>query len=103
VKAAPFTAPLGWVVIASAVAAPNVKANEFEVTPVNDGVDAKDKVKFPAVPTSFNPLNVAMPELAVTVNVVESVPVPEAMAAVTVVVESDVTVLPPESTILITG
>ena len=89
--------------MASAVAAPNVKANVLEVTPVSDGVDEKDKVKLPAVPTSFKPANVAMPEPAVTVNVVDNVPVPDAMAAVTVVVESDVTVLPPESATRTTG
>ena len=75
----------------------------LEVTPVNEGVDANDNVKLPAVPTSFSPANVATPLEAVTVNVVDNVPVPEAMAAVTVVVESEVTVFPPESTTLITG
>ena len=88
--------------IAKAVAAPNVKANAFEVTPVNEGVDANDNVKLPAVPTSFNPANVATPLEAVTVNVVDNVPVPEATATVTVAVES-VTVLPLASTILIAG
>ena len=89
--------------IAKAVAAPNVKANASESTWVRLGVEVNRKVKLPAVPTSFSPLSVAMPELAVTVNVVDNVPVPDKIAAVTVVVESDVTVLPPESTILITG
>ena len=60
-------------------------------------------MKLPAVPTSFNPLNVAIPDEAVTVNVVDSVPVPDRIAAVTVVVESDVTVLPPESATRTTG
>ena len=89
--------------IASAVAVPIVRANEEDVTEVSTGLEVNCNVKLPAVPTIFNPANVATPLEAVTVNVVDNVPVPEAMAAVTVVVESDVTVLPPESTILITG
>jgi len=80
-----------------------VRANEDDVTEVNAGLEVNCRVKLPAVPTIFNPANVAIPLEAVTVKVVDSVPVPEAMAVVTVVVESDVTVLPPESTILITG
>jgi len=89
--------------MASAVAVPLVRANEDDVTEVNAGLEVNCRVKLPAVPTIFNPANVAIPLEAVTVKVVDSVPVPEAMAVVTVVVESDVTVLPPESTILITG
>ena len=101
-KSTPFTAPDGWVVIADAVAAPNVKVNDDEVTAVNE-VGVKVNVNAPAVPVIRKLVNVATPATAATVVVPDNVPpVPEAIEATTLTVEV-VTVLPPESTILITG
>jgi len=102
VNATPFTAPLGCVEIVNALAAPILRANEADVTEANE-VAVNRSVKFPRVPVSFNPPNVATPLTTVAVNVVDNVPVPEAIATVTIVVESDVTVIPLVSTILITG
>ena len=88
--------------IADAVAAPNVKANDDDVIAVNE-VGVNVNVKLPAVPVSLKLVNVATPATAATVVVPDNVPpVPEAIVATTLTVEL-VTVFPPESTILITG
>jgi hypothetical protein len=101
VNATPLTAPLGWVVIADAVAAPNVSANEPDVIAVKE-VGVNVKVKFPTVPVITRFVNVATPLLAATVVVPESVPVPDAIVATTFTDEF-VTVLPLASTIRTTG
>jgi hypothetical protein len=101
VNATPLTAPLGWVVIADAVAAPKVSANEPDVIAVNE-VGVNVKVKFPTVPVITRFVNVATPLLAATVVVPESVPVPDAIVATTFTDEF-VTVLPLASTIRTTG
>jgi len=89
-------------VIAEANAAPKLKLNVFDVTAVRE-VGVNVNVKFPAVPVSRKLVNVATPFIAATVVVPDNVPpVPEAIVATTFTVEL-VTVLPPESTILITG
>ena len=101
-KSTPLTAPDGWVVIADAVAAPFVKVNDDDVTAVN-AVGVNVNVNGPAVPVSRKLVNVATPATAATVVVPDNVPpVPVAIEATTLTVEL-VTVLPPESTILITG
>ena len=87
--------------IADAVAAPKVRANESDVIAVND-VGVNVRVKLPAVPTIFKLVNVATPLLAATVVVPDRVPVPEAIVATTLTDEF-VTVFPLASTILITG
>ena len=69
------------------LAAPKVRVNELEVTVVKAGVELKLKVYAPTVPVIRKVRKVATPLDAVTVVVPESVPVPVAMAAVTVVVE----------------
>ena len=87
---------------AEAVAAPNVKVNDDEVTAVNE-VGVNVNVNAPAVPVSLKFVNVATPATAATVVVPESVPpVPDPIEATTLTVEL-VTVLPLASTILITG
>jgi hypothetical protein len=101
VNATPLTAPLGWVVIADAVAVPNVSANEPDVIAVSD-VGVNVNVKFPAVPVITKSVKVATPLLAATVVVPESVPVPDAIVATTFTDEF-VTVFPPESTMRTTG
>ena len=87
--------------IADAVAAPNVKANELDVTAVND-VGVNVNVKFPTVPVITKFVNVATPDDAATVVVPDNVPVPDAIVATTFTDEF-VTVFPPESTIRTTG
>ena len=84
------------------VAAPNVKLNDADVTAVSK-VGVNVNVKSPAVPVIRKLVNVATPFTAATVVVPDNVPpVPEPIVATTLTVEL-VTVLPPESTILITG
>jgi len=101
-KFAPLTAPDGCVVIAEAVAVPNVKVNEDDVTADRE-VGVNVKVNGPAVPVSRKLVNVATPFIAATVVVPDSVPpVPVAIVATTLTVEL-VIVFPPESTIRITG
>ena len=79
-----------------------MRANAVDVTAVNE-VGVNVNVKFPAVPVSCKLVNVATPAIAATVVVPDNVPpVPVAIVATTLTVEL-VTVLPPESTILITG
>ena len=87
--------------IAEADAAPNVKLKELDVTAVSE-VGVNVKVNGPAVPMSLKLVNVATPATAATVVVPDNVPAPVAIVATTLTVEL-VTVLPPESTILITG
>ena len=87
--------------IAEAVAAPNVKVNDDDVTAVSE-VGVKVNVNGPAVPVSRKLVNVATPATAATVVVPDNVPVPVAIVATTLTVEL-VTVLPLASTILITG
>ena len=88
--------------IAEAVAAPNVKLNDDDVTAVSE-VGVNVKVNGPAVPVSLKLVNVATPATAATVVVPDNVPpVPDAIVATTLTVEL-VTVLPFASTILITG
>ena len=87
---------------ADAVAVPNVRVNDDDVTAVSE-VGVNVKVNGPVVPVSRRLVNVATPAIAATVVVPDNVPpVPEAIVATTFTVEL-VTVLPPESTILITG
>ena len=101
-KSTPLTAPDGWVVIADAEAAPTVKLNDVDVTAVS-AVGVKVNVNGPAVPVSRKLVKVATPATAATVVVPDNVPpVPDPIEATTLTVEL-VTVLPPESTILITG
>jgi len=88
-------------VIATLVAAPAASAKLLEVTAVRDA-GVKVRVKFPAVPVITRLVNVATPATAVAVVVPESVPVPEAIDATTLLV-NDVTVLSPESVTLTTG
>ena len=84
------------------VAEPFVKVNDDDVTAVSE-VGVNNKVNGPVVPVSRKLVNVATPATAATVVVPDNVPpVPEAIVATTLTVEL-VTVLPPESTILITG
>ena len=88
--------------IAEAVAAPNVKVNDDDVTAVRD-VGVNVNVNAPAVPVSRKLVNVATPATAATVVVPDNVPpVPDPIDATTLTVEL-VTVLPFASTILITG
>ena len=88
--------------IADAVAVPNVKLNDDDVTAVRE-VGVNVNVNAPAVPVIRKFVNVATPATAATVVVPDNVPpVPVAIEATTLTVE-EVTVLPPESTILITG
>ena len=101
VKSTPLTAPDGWVVIADAVAVPNVKVNDDDVTAVS-AVGVNVKVKGPAVPVIRKLVNVATPATAARVVVPDNVPVPVAIVATTFTVEL-VTVLPLASTILTTG
>ena len=101
VKSTPLTAPDGWVVIAEADAAPNVKVNDDDVTAVS-AVGVNVKVKGPAVPVIRKLVNVATPATAARVVVPDNVPVPVAIVATTFTVEL-VTVLPLASTILTTG
>ena len=87
---------------AEAEAAPNVKVNDDDVTAVKE-VGVNVNVNGPAVPVSLKLVNVATPATAATVVVPDKVPpVPDPIVATTFTVEL-VTVLPPESTILITG
>src|ERR1019366_6586617 len=75
----------GWMVIASCVAAPGVRAIVFDVAPVSDGT-LKPSVKLPGVPVIESPANVATPRALVTTLVAPpSVPpAPVAITAVTV-------------------
>ena len=101
-KSTLLTAPDGWVVIAEAVAGPNVKVNDDDVTAVSE-VGVNVKVNGPAVPVSRKFVNVATPATAATVVVPDNVPpLPDPIVASTFTVEL-VTVLPLASTILITG
>ena len=73
--------------IAEAVAAPAVNANEFEVNVaqllgVEVAVSQKLRVKFPTVPVIARFVKEAVLPDALTVVVPERVPVPEAMVAV---------------------
>jgi hypothetical protein len=88
-------------VIATLEAGPAVIVRLLDVTAVKEsGVNLK--VNAPAVPVTTRSVNVAIPFDAAIVVVPLSVPVPDAMDATTFTVEV-VTVLPPESTIRITG
>ena len=87
--------------IADAVAVPNVKLKEVDVTAVS-AVGVNVKVKGPAVPVSRKLVKVATPATAARVVVPDNVPVPVAIVATTFTVEL-VTVLPLASTILTTG
>ena len=88
--------------IAEAVAAPNAKLNDDDVTAVRE-VGVNVKVNGPAVPLSRKLVNVATPATAATVVVPDNVPpVPDPIVATTFTVE-EVTVLPLASIILITG
>ena len=87
--------------IAEAVAAPAVNANEFEVTAVK-AAGVKVKVKFPAVPVITKLVKVATPPTAATEVVPVNDPVPEVIEATTFTVE-EVTVFPLASTIRTTG
>ena len=88
--------------IADAVAAPNVKLKELDVT-ADSEVGVNVNVNAPIVPVSLKLVNVATPATAATVVVPDNVPpVPDPIEATTFTVEL-VTVLPPESTILMTG
>ena len=75
----------GWMVIASCVAAPGVRAIVFDVAPVSDGT-LKPSVKLPGVPVIESPANVATPRALVTTLVAppSTPPTPEAITAVTV-------------------
>ena len=87
--------------IATLEAGPAVIVRLLDVVEVKEsGVNLN--VKAPAVPVTTRSVNVAMPFDAATVVVPLSVPVPDAMDATILTVEV-VTVLPPESTIRITG
>ena len=88
-------------VTVSFVAELAVMVRLLEVTGVKD-VGVKVRVKGPAVPVITKLVNVATPDDAATVVVPLSVPVPDAIDATTFTVE-EVTVLPPESTIRMTG
>jgi hypothetical protein len=88
-------------VIATLEAGPAVIVRLSDVAAVKE-VGVKVKVKAPAVPVTTRLVNVAIPDDAAIVVVPLSVPVPDAMDATTFTVEV-VTVLPPESTIRITG
>ena len=77
-KSTPLTAPDGWVVIADAVAVPNVKLKEVDVTAVS-AVGVNVNVNGPAVPVSRKLVKVATPATAATVVVPDKVPVPEAI------------------------
>ena len=88
--------------IAEAVAVPNVKVNDDDVTAVSE-VGVNVKVNGPAVPVIRKFVNVATPATAATVVVPDNVPpAPVAIVTTTLTVEL-VTVLPLASTILITG
>ena len=88
--------------IADAVAVPNVKVNDDDVTAVSK-VGVNVKVNGPAVPVSRKLVNVATPATAATVVVPDNdPPAPVAIVATTLTVE-EVTVLPLASTILTTG
>ena len=87
--------------IADAVAVPNVKVNDADVTAVS-AVGVNVNVNVPAVPVIRKLVNVATPATAATVVVPDNVPVPVAIVATTFTVEV-VTVLPLASTILIAG
>ena len=88
--------------IADAVAVPNVKVHDDDVTAVSE-VGVNVNVNGPAVPVSRKLVNVATPATAATVVVPDNVPpVPDPLEATTFTVEL-VTVLPLASTILITG
>ena len=88
--------------IADAVAVPNVKVNDDDVTAVSE-VGVKVNVNGPAVPVSRKLVKVATPATAATVVVPDNVPpLPDPIVATTFTVEL-VTVLPLASTILITG
>ena len=88
--------------IADAVAVPNVKVNDDDVTAVSK-VGVNVKVNGPAVPVSRKLVNVATPATAATVVVPDNdPPTPVAIVATTLTVE-EVTVLPLASTILTTG
>ena len=87
--------------IADAVAVPNVKVNDDEVTAVN-AVGVNVNVYGPAVPVIRKLVNVATPATTATVVVPDNDPVPVATVATTFTVEL-VTVLPLASTILTTG
>ena len=90
--------------MAKALATPALRVIVVEVAAVSNGEEVNVRVKGPAVPVNFNPLNVATPLTAVAVSVVAKVPpAPEAIATVTVVVESVITVLPFASTMRTTG
>jgi hypothetical protein len=88
-------------VIATLEAGPAVIVRLLDVAAVKE-VGVKVKVKAPAVPVTTRLVNVAIPDDAAIVVVPLSVPVPDAMEATTFTVEV-VTVLPPGSTIRITG
>ena len=96
---------LRWVpaderVIATLDAGPAVIVRLLDVAALNE-VAVKVKVKVPAVPVTTRSVNVAIPFDAATVVVPLSVPVPDAIDATTLTLE--VTVVPLESTIRITG
>ena len=75
-----------------------------EETPVSTGEEVKAKVKAPMVPVIFNPLKVATPLEAVAVRVPpRAPPEPLPIAALRMVVESVITVLPEASTMRTTG
>src|ERR1017187_3846139 len=84
-NATPLPAPpTGWVVIVSWLAAPAVRTIVLDVAPVGDGT-LKRRVKLPAVPLMNRPAYVATPRALVTTLVAPfSVPLPEAIVAVTV-------------------
>ena len=90
--------------MAKALAAPALRVIAVEVSVVSAGDEVNLRVKEPGVPVNFNPLNVATPLTAVAVSVVASVPpVPVAIATLTTVVVSVITVLPDPSTMRTTG
>ena len=82
-KGVPAVPVEGTVVYASLVAAPAVRANEFEIAAVKlVGVNAS--VKFPAVPVITRFVKVAIPlAFVATVVVPPRTPLPEAMEATT--------------------
>jgi hypothetical protein len=90
-------------VIADAVAAPNVNANELESTGVSTGLEVNRNVKFPAVPVIPKPTKVATPLDAVAVATTINDPVPDKMAAVTTVALSEVSTASVPSRSWITG
>jgi hypothetical protein len=94
-------APDGWVVKTNCDAAPGVNVTALVVADVKDPSVAV-RVKLDARPVTLHRANVATPEVTLSGLVVQA-RVPADEARVTLVVESEVTTFPPESSTLTTG